>query len=176
MKALFLDRDGTLIHNIPYLSDPDKVEPVPGVAQALQKAKDLGYLLFLFTNQSGIGRGYYTLQEAEACNTKLIELLGLGENIFTAICIAPEAPEDPQIYRKPSPKFILEMIEHYKLSPKECIIVGDRLADVQAGVNAGIASVYLNTGNCSEAHEEAEALKLGASIFPSFAAFVQNLG
>ena len=174
MKALFLDRDGTLMLNVPYLSDPEKVELLPGVAESLKKAQDLGYLLFLFTNQSGIGRGYYTLEDAVACNTKLIELIGLGEDVFAEVCIAPEAPDAEQVYRKPSPKFILEMIAKHSLDPEACVIVGDRIADVNAGKNAGIKRVYINSGNCSEEGEEADAIEAGAMVFPSFAAFMAN--
>ena len=68
-KALFLDRDGTLIIDKVYLADPAGVELIPGVAAGLGRARSLGYKLFLFTNQSGIGRGYYTLAAAEAVLT-----------------------------------------------------------------------------------------------------------
>ena len=72
-KALFLDRDGTLIIDKVYLSDPAGVEPIPGTAQALKKARDLGYLLFLFTNQSGIGRGLHSIEDTHRVNARMAE-------------------------------------------------------------------------------------------------------
>ena len=76
-QALFLDRDGTLIVDKVYLADPAGVELIPGAADALRRARALGYRLFLFTNQSGIGRGYHTLEDTQRVNARLEELLGL---------------------------------------------------------------------------------------------------
>lgn len=140
-KALFLDRDGTLIEHVPYLSDPQAVRLISGVKEALHKAIQAGYLLFLFTNQSGVGRGWFTMEAVEACNNRMLELLDLPSPGFTAICIAPEAPEAPIIYRKPSPRFILESIAYYNLSIQESYMIGDALSDVEAAQAAGIHSV-----------------------------------
>ena len=68
MKALFLDRDGTLIVDVPYLADPTRVQLLPGVREGFIRARGLGYRFFLFTNQSGVGRGYFTLDDALRCN------------------------------------------------------------------------------------------------------------
>src|SRR5436305_7231268 len=116
-KALFLDRDGTLILDKHYLSDPGGVELIPGVSKALGRARDLGYLLFLFTNQSGIGRGLHTLDDALRCNARMDELIALPLPLFTDVCIAPESSEQPSVYRKPSPRFILESIARHDLNP-----------------------------------------------------------
>ncbi|MBP9913168.1 MAG: HAD-IIIA family hydrolase, partial [Opitutaceae bacterium] len=75
-KALFLDRDGTLIIDQVYLADPAGVELIPGTVNALRCARTLGYKLFLFTNQSGIGRGYHTLQDTQRVNARMEELIG----------------------------------------------------------------------------------------------------
>ncbi len=145
-RALFLDRDGTLIPDKHYLADPAGVELIPGVPEALRIARKLGYDLFLFTNQSGIGRGLYTQADTEACNRRMEELIAAPEPLFTGICIAPETPEQPQVYRKPSPRFILESIARYNLDPKACWMIGDNLADVEAGQNAGIRLGAVCTG------------------------------
>ena len=139
-KALFLDRDGTLIRHIPYLHDPDGVELLEGTRQALSRARKAGYLLFLFSNQSGIGRGMFTMREAEACNRRMIDLLELPGEVFAATCIAPEVPGDLSGYRKPNPRFILEMIESHELDPECCWMIGDSDCDMEAAVNAGIRS------------------------------------
>ena len=173
-KALFLDRDGTLIPDKGYLSDPAGVELIPGVPNALKTARDLGYLLFLFTNQSGIGRGFYTLADAQACNQRMLDLLGLGDDLFTAICIAPESPDQPLEYRKPSPRFILEMRAKHSLDPEQCWMVGDRESDIEAGHNANIHSAALCTGKYDEKDWEPR-LPAKATLHDDFAAFVQTL-
>ena len=145
-KALFLDRDGTLIVDKVYLSDPDGVELFPGVREAIHRARSLGYRLFLFTNQSGIGRGYYTLDDALRVNARLDALLGGPQPVFDEVCIAPEAPDQPTVYRKPSPRFIVETIARYGLAPGDCTMVGDSAADIGAALAAGIRAAAVRTG------------------------------
>ena len=172
-RALFLDRDGTLIFDKVYLADPAGVELIPGAADALRRAHDLGYKLFLFTNQSGIGRGLHTLDDALRVNARMEELLGLPRPIFTDICIAPEAPDQPSLYRKPSPRFILESIKRHALDPAHCWMVGDREADIQAGLNAKIKTAAVCTGKLDAAGWA--ALGLRAPVFENFAAFAATL-
>ena len=81
-KALFVDRDGTIIADVHYLSDPDRVALLPGAGEALIRAKKAGCLVFLFTNQSGIGRGYFGWDAVEACNRRMLELMGVDEDFF----------------------------------------------------------------------------------------------
>jgi len=140
--ALFLDRDGTIIEDTGYLHDPALVRLLPGAAAALQQARQF-CRLYLLTNQSGIGRGYYGMAEAEACNRRMFELLGMDESQFAGICIAPEHPDEPSRYRKPSPRYILEMIARDRLQPALCWIIGDRRSDLECGVRAGIRSVLV---------------------------------
>ncbi|HVU24973.1 MAG TPA: HAD-IIIA family hydrolase [Opitutus sp.] len=137
-KAVFLDRDGTLIVNRHYLRDPALVELLPGAREAAHALLAAGWRLFLFTNQSGVSRGYYTLDDVAACNARLLELLALPPPGFSATCVAPEGPDDPVVYRKPSPRFILEMIAAHDLDPAQCWMVGDSASDVHAGLDAGI--------------------------------------
>ncbi len=139
--AVFFDRDGTLIHDTGYLSDPELVELLPGVRETLLALREAGFLLFLFTNQSGVARGYFGMDAVEAVNARLARLLGGGDTFFDGVCIAPEHPDDPPVYRKPCPRFILETISSRALSPASCLMVGDRTSDLQAGINAGIRAV-----------------------------------
>ena len=112
--ALFLDRDGTIIHDRDYLWDPAGVELLPGVSAALATARGLGYKLFILTNQSGIARGLYRMRDVIRCNDRMEELLGLPRPVFDSVCVAPEGPQDPVLYRKPSPRFITETIARYR--------------------------------------------------------------
>ena len=149
-KALFLDRDGTLIVGRPYLADPAQVELLPGVCEALHRFLAAGYRLFLFTNQSAVGRGMFSLEKVYRCNGRMMDLLGLPSPGFTEICIATEAPDMPVVYRKPSPRFIREMIDKYSLNPAETWMVGDMPSDVQAGLNAGVRTAWIETGRISK--------------------------
>ena len=173
-KALFLDRDGTLIFDKVYLADPAGVELIPGAAEGLRRARALGYKLFLFTNQSGIGRGLHTLDDAHRVNARMEELLGLPRPLFAEICIAPEAPDQPSLYRKPSPRFILEKISEHALDPARCWMVGDREADIQAGLNAKIKAAAVCTGKFDAAGWTALGLP-GVPVFADFAAFAATL-
>ena len=137
-RALFLDRDGTVIVHRPYLHQPADVELMPGAAAALGRARAEAWKIFLFTNQSGVGRGLFSLADAEAVNQRMIELLGLGHDLFDGSCIAPEAPDQPSLYRKPSPRFIVESLQSHRLSAENCWIIGDTPTDWGAGMAAGI--------------------------------------
>jgi D-glycero-D-manno-heptose 1,7-bisphosphate phosphatase len=172
-KALFLDRDGTIIFDKHYLADPAGVELIPGVAAALRRARELGYALFLFTNQSGVARGLHTLDDVHRCNRRMEELLALPLPLFTDMCIATEGPEIADGYRKPSPRYILESIPRHRLDPQHCWMVGDRLGDVDAGLNAGIHAVAVCTGKHTAA--EWAALARPAPVFPSLVEFVATL-
>jgi D-glycero-D-manno-heptose 1,7-bisphosphate phosphatase len=173
-KALFLDRDGTLILDKHYLADPAGVELIPDVAPALTRARALGYKLFILTNQSGIGRGLYTLDAVHRCNERMDELLGLPGPIWDGICIAPEAPDQPSTYRKPSPTYILETIARHGLDPAHCYMVGDRQGDIDAGRNARVQAVAVCTGKHDAAGWATLALP-DVPVFPSLVEFVATL-
>jgi D-glycero-D-manno-heptose 1,7-bisphosphate phosphatase len=145
-RALFLDRDGTLIVDKVYLADPAGVELIPGAAEGLRQAVALGFKIYLFTNQSGIGRGLHSAADARRVNARMEELLGLPPPLFTGVCMAPEAPGEPSEYRKPSPKFILERIAADGLDPAGCWMVGDSAADIGAALAAGIRAAAVRTG------------------------------
>jgi D-glycero-D-manno-heptose 1,7-bisphosphate phosphatase len=145
-KYIVFDRDGTLIKHIPYLFEPNKVELLPTVKKSLKLLKNNGFFLFLHTNQSGISRNFFKMEDAILCNNKLIELLGMGEKIFEEICIAEDYPAKEDSYRKPSPKFGLEIIEKYKIDKKNLFYVGDTKSDLETAFNIGCKCFGVNTG------------------------------
>lgn len=146
MKAAILDRDGTLIEHVHYLQDPAAVRLLPGVATGLDRLMKAGIALYLHTNQSGVGRGYFTMKEVHACNDRLIELLGLGPNPFRRICIAPERPDQPSAYRKPSPRFAHEVAAELGCVLSELCYLGDRGSDLDTAAAAGTAAIGIATG------------------------------
>jgi len=173
-RALFLDRDGTLIVDQVYLADPAGVDLIPGTAAALRRARELGYRLFLFTNQSGIGRGFHTIEDTHRVNARLEELLALPPPAFDDICIAPEAPGQPSLYRKPSPRFVLEMIARHGLDPAHCYLVGDNVTDSRTALNAGIRPIAVRTGKV-DPRTLPDVAQLQVPVFDDLAAFVAML-
>jgi len=143
-RAVFLDRDGTIILDKNYMSDPAQVELCFSAREAIKKLLEAKIKIFLFTNQSGVYRKYFTVEDVVKCNAKMFELLGIKKEDFSEICIAiDESPDSEKSYRKPNPRFIEECIVKYNLDKDLCWMVGDRISDWQAGINANIKSSAL---------------------------------
>ncbi len=173
-RALFLDRDGTLIVDRVYLADPAGVELIPGAAEGLRRARTLGFKVFLFTNQSGIGRGLHSIDDTYRVNARMEEMLGLPAPVFDGVCVAPEPPGHPSPYRKPSPLFILETIAEHQLDPAECWMVGDSAADVGAALAAGIRAAAVRTGRVPpESLQEVAAGRV--PVYADFGSFAATL-
>lgn len=150
--AVFLDRDGTLNVERHYLGDPTKLELFPHAGAALRRLQDAGFRLFIVTNQSGIGRGYYTEADMHRVNARLAERLAADGVRIEKIYFAPEAPEQPSRGRKPSPQFLLDARDEFGLDLARSYMVGDKRADLECGWNAGVrASVLVRTGYGREA-------------------------
>jgi D-glycero-D-manno-heptose 1,7-bisphosphate phosphatase len=160
-RAVFLDRDGTLIVEKNYLHRPEDVELFPGAGAALQKLSAAGYKLIMVTNQSGIGRGYYTLADAERVNEHVCNLLDRQGARIAKCYIAPEAPDQPSRVRKPSPQFLFDARDEFGLNLAESFMVGDKIIDLECGWNAGVKkSILVRTGYGAEVEQEKlEALK-----------------
>lgn len=176
LKALIFDRDGTLIEHVPYLRNPNEVRLLPGVREALRAARDAGVLLFVHSNQSGVGRGMFGLAEVDACNRRMLELLDLGPAPFARVCVAPEAPDQPAVYRKPSPRFAQEIMRDYGFSSREICYVGDRGSDIEAAHQAGTRGAGVATG-LDDLRAEIAALGLTESypVFHSLSEAVSSL-
>ena len=156
------------------MSRPEQIVLLPGAADALRRARAAGFRLYLVTNQSGIGRGYYTLADAEACNRRLEALLGLS---FDGVCIAPERPDEPSRYRKPSPAYLLERIAADGLDAARCRAVGDKVSDLECGLAAGVPAVLVARGATGAPREDAAAFAAahGIPVFSSLVAAVDAL-
>ena len=163
-RAVFLDRDGTLIAEKNYLSRVEDVEILPGTGPALRQLQTAGYRLIMVTNQSGIGRGYFTLADAERVNAHLCSELARDGVCFAKIYLAPEAPDQPSRGRKPSPQFLFDARDEFQLDLAECFMIGDKLIDLECGWNAGVKkSILLRTGYGASL-ERAEADKLARAL------------
>jgi D-glycero-D-manno-heptose 1,7-bisphosphate phosphatase len=142
----------------------------------LERLQAAGCLLFLHTNQSGVGRGYFTLEAALSCNNEMIGQLGLGKQVFAATCICPESPDAAIEYRKPSPRFGWELLAKYGKNTNDIFYLGDNLSDLLTAQNIGCRGVGVNTG-VHDLRQKLAAHGLGASfpVCDSFIEAVENL-
>ena len=156
IRAVFFDRDGTLIHDVPYNGDPDLVRPLPTVLDALTELRRQGTPIGVISNQSGIARGLLTREAVDRVNARVDELLGP----FDVWRYCPHGPDDGCACRKPQPGMILSAAEELQISPHEIAMIGDIGADVEAAHAAGALSVLVPTDVTRS--EEIEAAPLVA--------------
>ena len=143
--AIFLDRDGTLMHEVEYCDHPERVMILPGVPEGLARLRSAGYRLIIVTNQSGIGRGYFTEADYDAVHARFLELLGPG--LIDATYMCADHPDHATERRKPAPGMLLEAARDHGLDCAASYMIGDRAGDVQAGIRAGAKSILLRTGH-----------------------------
>jgi D-glycero-D-manno-heptose 1,7-bisphosphate phosphatase len=162
--AIFLDRDGTLIAEKNYLSRIEDVAVFPGAVDALKRLQSAGFKLFIVSNQSGVGRGYFTLAEVERVNRHIGDIFARDGVRFERIYVAPEAPGQPSRGRKPSPQFLFDARDEFGLDLSRSYVIGDKLIDLECGWNAGTGkSILVRTGHGAE-QERLSAGKLSAAV------------
>ncbi len=156
--AVFLDRDGTIIVDKEYLHDPAGVELIPGVLEGLLQLQKAGYMLFIVSNQSGIGRGLFTVDQMHAVNDRMLALLPGVK--FTHMYFCPDTPDDPKSNsRKPSPKFLFMAEQNYLVNLKKSWFIGDKDIDVLCGLNGGCRSILLDGKYSAASHKALEGKK-----------------
>ncbi|TDQ51541.1 HAD-IIIA family hydrolase [Actinorugispora endophytica] len=141
VRAVLFDRDGTLVEDVPYNGDPEKVRPVPAARAALDLARRAGLRVGVVSNQSGIARGLVTAEQVDAVNARVAELLGP----FDVWRVCPHDDGDGCRCRKPGPGMIEDAAAELGLSPRDCAVVGDIGADVDAALEAGARPVLVPT-------------------------------
>ena len=156
---VLFDRDGTLVHDVPYNGDPELVRPVDGAREALDELRIRGVRIGLVSNQSGVGRGLLTLDQVEAVNARLAELLGP----FDTVQVCPHTPEDGCGCRKPAPGMVTAACAELGVDPARCLVIGDIGADVGAATAAGAASIMVPTP-VTRAQEIAAAPRWAATL------------
>jgi len=175
-KAVFLDRDGTLIEERHYLHRLEDVAIFPGVAPALRRLRDAGFHLFIVSNQSGVGRGYFTQDDVERVNRHLLSELAREKVSFEKVYVAPEAPDTPSHGRKPSPGFLFDARDEFGLDLSQCYMIGDKLIDLQCGWNAGVSkSILVRTGYGADPELNLVARTRGAIVVEDLTAAAQYI-
>jgi histidinol-phosphate phosphatase family protein len=141
VAAVLFDRDGTLVEDVPYNGDPDKVVPMPGAREALTMLRAAGVPTAVVSNQSGVARGLISADDVDAVNARVEELLGpLGPWV-----VCPHGPEDGCTCRKPAPGLILRAAAALGVDPRRCVVIGDIGADMEAAAAAGARGILVPT-------------------------------
>ena len=138
VKAAFLDRDGVLNTDTGYPHKIDQLNIIAGVPDALRLLAKADFQLFIVSNQSGIGRGYFTSVEVDAFNRHLLHMLRNQNINIRDVVYCPHIPEDHCLCRKPKPKLLLDLVERYSINKNKSIMIGDKETDVKAGLDAGL--------------------------------------
>ncbi len=143
--AVFLDRDGTLIEDKHYLHDPEEIVWMPGAFEALKDLQELGYVLVVITNQSGIGRGYFTEAAAHAVHERLTADLQKEGITLDGIYMCPHAPGEGCGCRKPGTKLIYAAKRDHSIDLGKSWFVGDKAIDIEAGAECGMRTILVGT-------------------------------
>jgi D-glycero-D-manno-heptose 1,7-bisphosphate phosphatase len=145
-KAIFLDRDGVINEDHEYVGQLERFHIYPFVGPALKLLKEKGFHFFIVTNQSGIGRGYFSEDEMHRVHDFLAEKMKEYDVNFTEIFFSPHHPDTPNDVRKPSPKFVLTAAEKYGIDLKNSFVIGDAATDLEMGYRAGCHVILVRTG------------------------------
>jgi histidinol-phosphate phosphatase family protein len=141
VRVVLFDRDGTLVDDLPYNGDPDRVTLRPSARPAIERLRALGARVGVITNQSGVGRGLLEPSQVERVNQRIGDLLG-G---LDAVAVCPHAPADGCRCRKPQPGLIHDVCSTLGVTAGDCCVIGDRPSDMEAASRAGASGVLART-------------------------------
>ncbi len=145
-KAIILDRDGVLIEDKNYSYKIEDLEVLPGVIDGLKQLQEF-FIFFIVTNQSGIGKGYYTLEDFHKYNNHLISILNDNNIKIEKTFFCPHVKEDNCDCKKPKPKFLKEIANQWDIDLECSWMIGDHPSDILFGINGGCKTVYMITGH-----------------------------
>jgi len=165
---VILDRDGTLIKNVPYLKDPSEIFILPGAIAGLQRLKSMHYRFGIVTNQSAIGRGLATRQEVELVNARMYELFQKFDISFDFLLMCPHKPDDNCFCRKPHPDLGLHAIDKFEINTTSSFMVGDKDSDIEFGKSIGLKTIRIISTyptNISPNHLAMDLLEAAEKIY-----------
>ncbi len=152
-----MDRDGTIIREKNYTADPKDVRLLPTSASAIKLLKNEGFKILVVTNQSGVGRGYFSLEDLHRVNKRILKLLKTEGTSIDKVYFCPHCPEDNCECRKPKPGMINQAKKEFDIDLKQSYVIGDRPEDIELGKRAGLQTILVLTGYGKE------VVKLGKS-------------
>jgi D-glycero-D-manno-heptose 1,7-bisphosphate phosphatase len=157
-RYVIFDRDGTLIKERHYLSDPQQVELIQGVSEGLHRLAEMDVGLLLVSNQSGIGRGYFTAEQVERVHSRIAELLAEDDVHLQGFYYCSHTPEDACSCRKPAPGLVRQAAVEHGFQAQDCIIIGDRACDIELGKAVGATTFLVRTGYGEQVEKEGEVV------------------
>lgn len=142
-RVVILDRDGTIVRNRHYLSDPGGLEFLPGAAEGLRALHEQSFRLVVITNQSGVGRGLFSLEQLQAMNVRLMQMVeNIGAGI-ERIYVCPHRPDENCACRKPGTLLLLQAATELKFDPARAVVIGDKPSDVEFGHRVGALTMLI---------------------------------
>jgi D-glycero-D-manno-heptose 1,7-bisphosphate phosphatase len=142
--AVFVDRDGTIMRDVDYCGDPAEVELLDGASVALRRLKEHGFKIIVVTNQSGIGRGFFNVEQYRKVEAEVARQL--GDNLIDATYYCPHRPEENCKCRKPSPEMIFTAAREHDVELAHSFFIGDKRSDMECGRNADLKTILVRTG------------------------------
>lgn len=147
-KLIILDRDGVINHDSPhFIKSPEEWIPLTGSMEAIAALKTAGFIVAVCTNQSGVGRGYYSEAILASIHQKMTDLLAKHGHAFDAIVYCPHTPEAHCHCRKPKSGMVLALLAQFNVSAQDTWVVGDSWRDMEAGMTVGCKTLLVKTGN-----------------------------
>lgn len=170
-KLIVLDRDGVINKDSPaYIKSPEEWQAVVGSVEAIAKLNRCGYRVVVATNQSGIARGYLTLDTLDAIHKKMLSQIEEVGGRIEAIFTCPHGPEDSCECRKPRSGLLLQAAKQFNINPTEILVIGDSARDMLAAQNCGAAAIFIKTEGKPD--DLAMAKKACISVYADLAAAV----
>lgn len=176
MQLVLLDRDGVINYDsTEFIKSADEWKAIPGSIEAIAKLFHAGIKIAVVSNQSGIGRGLFTLDALHIMETKLQYLLKKHSAKVDAFYYCPHLPDEGCECRKPKPGLILEACRQFGYSKEETIFICDSFRDIQAANNAGIGTILVKTGNGEKTLAENPAIMNDIAVYSNLLTAVESL-
>lgn len=174
-KLIILDRDGVINEDSDeYIKSADEWIPIAGSIEAISRLKKAGYTVVVASNQSGIGRGYFSMQDLQAMHDKFNGLLAQRGASIDGIFFCPHRPDENCACRKPKPGLLLQIAQQFNADLKQSIFVGDSASDIQAAHMVGATPILVRTGKGPRTLAKSELLE-GIAVYDNLSHFVREL-
>lgn len=176
IRLVILDRDGVInINSANYIKIPAEWHPIKGSLEAIAQLKAAGFLVAIATNQSGIGKNYYTLADLEKIHTKMLTRLASLNTRIDALEFCPHAPEKNCACRKPQPGMLITIGKKLQVPPHASVYIGDSLKDLQAASNYGCHSYLVKTGHGLRTLKQMQEQRWEVPVFANLQAAARHL-